>query len=134
MGSEIKTGSAMRSVAESRTQFAFLADIRIREASALVSSRFALGAIYLAGYAVECALKSHIAERSQNRLPEHAKTHDISELRKIAGRALSDEQYSKVGELPPWSHLLRYECKAPDIRTAIQFVNLAKEVMLCLRT
>ena|SRR5579859_2980039 len=48
-----------------RTDFQQLAEVRLLEARALLSAGFPDGAYYLAGYAVECALKARIANRTQ---------------------------------------------------------------------
>jgi HEPN domain-containing protein len=47
-----------------RTDFHKLAEIRIREAKVLLDHKCYEGAYYLAGYAVECALKAYIAKRT----------------------------------------------------------------------
>jgi HEPN domain-containing protein len=48
-----------------RTEFQSLAEVRIREAKALLDAGLWDGAYYLAGYAVECALKACIAKRTR---------------------------------------------------------------------
>lgn len=48
-----------------RIGFQQIAEIRLREAKALLDAGFPDGAYYLAGYAVECALKACIAKRTQ---------------------------------------------------------------------
>lgn len=45
-----------------RTEFQHLADVRIKEAEALLAAGLWDGAYYLAGYAVECGLKACIAK------------------------------------------------------------------------
>jgi hypothetical protein len=45
-----------------RRDFRTLAELRAEEARVLLRSRRQLGAYYLAGYAVECALKACIAK------------------------------------------------------------------------
>lgn len=51
-----------------RTDFRRLSDLRLREAEALLAIGLTEGAYYLAGYAVECALKACICVLSQ---PDH---------------------------------------------------------------
>ena len=53
----------MRDVAIYRRDFRILAELRAEEARVLLRSRRQLGAYYLAGYAVECALKACIAKQ-----------------------------------------------------------------------
>ena len=48
-----------------RTELRWLAKERIREAKVLLDAQHWSGAYYLAGYAVECALKACIAKRMQ---------------------------------------------------------------------
>lgn len=48
-----------------RKDFKSLADLRIAEAKTLLASRKEQGAYYLAGYAVECALKACIAKKTK---------------------------------------------------------------------
>jgi hypothetical protein len=69
-----------------------LAELRAREAAALVRSRNQQGAYYLAGFAVECALKACIAKKTRRHdFPADARhagkvySHDLSELLKLAG-------------------------------------------------
>jgi hypothetical protein len=47
-----------------RIEFQLLAEIRLKEAEALLAARLWDGAYYLAGYAVECGLKACIAKRT----------------------------------------------------------------------
>jgi hypothetical protein len=48
-----------------RRDFKALADLRIAEAKVLLDARKEQGAYYLAGYAVECALKACIAKKTR---------------------------------------------------------------------
>src|SRR5439155_18484686 len=48
-----------------RADFHKLTEIRMREAKVLLARKCYEGAYYLAGYAVECALKACIAKRTQ---------------------------------------------------------------------
>src|SRR5580698_8151224 len=77
-----------------RIDFQQLADLRLAESKALFAAGFPEGAYYLAGYAVECALKACIAKRTQEhdfpdkRLADKSYTHDVVKLLDAAG--LSD--------------------------------------------
>jgi hypothetical protein len=55
-------GTHGESICVNRTDFQELADVRIGEAEVLVAQGKWDGAYYLAGYAVECALKACIAK------------------------------------------------------------------------
>lgn len=74
-----------------RKDFQRLADLRAREAGVLARSRNEAGAYYLAGYAVECALKACIAkETKRHEFPpkvdyvRRVYTHNLEELLKLA--------------------------------------------------
>lgn len=79
-----------------RAEFQKLADLRAREAGVLLAARCYDGAYYLAGYAVECALKACIAKkiRRYDFPPARGQvdsyyTHDLARLFRAAG--LEDE-------------------------------------------
>jgi HEPN domain-containing protein len=70
-----------------RTDFQQLAEVRIEEAAALLAAQKWDGAFYLAGYAVECALKACIAKQTnqfdfppQRKDWEDCYTHDLERL------------------------------------------------------
>lgn len=75
-----------------RRDFRTLAELRAEEARVLLRSRRHLGAYYLAGYAVECALKACIAkQRKRFEFPPKRKSvekmysHDLDTLLDVAG-------------------------------------------------
>lgn len=80
-----------------RTDFQNLADVRIEEAQALLNGTPPRpdGAYYLAGYAVECALKAAIAKlNNQHDWPEktfvlECHTHNFLALMRLAGLELA---------------------------------------------
>jgi hypothetical protein len=55
----------MRDVPLTRKDFQRLAELRAREAAALLRTRNPIGSYYLSGYAVECALKACIAKQTR---------------------------------------------------------------------
>jgi HEPN domain-containing protein len=67
-----------------------LADVRLKEARALLNSGQFDGAYYLAGYSVECALKACIAKRTlehdfpEKKLVNESHTHNLPELMRLA--------------------------------------------------
>ncbi|MGD0616750.1 MAG: hypothetical protein ABSB67_03725 [Bryobacteraceae bacterium] len=69
-----------------RRDFQRLATTRLREAGALMKHRLTDGAYYLAGYAVECALKACIAKKTQRhefpdkRRVDASHTHNLIQL------------------------------------------------------
>lgn len=77
----------------SRTDFQLLAETRLREAKALIDAGtgYGAGAYYIAGYAVECALKACIAKQIRaeefpdKELANKCWTHDLETLLQLAG-------------------------------------------------
>jgi len=71
-----------------------LAEDRVADAKALLDAGRWSGASYLAGYAVECALKACLAKQTQRHdfpdksLAQKALTHDLLELVDLAGLKL----------------------------------------------
>jgi hypothetical protein len=78
-------------MANERATFQKLAQLRIDEAKLLLGHSQPSGAYYLAGYAIECALKAIIAKQFRgDEIPDKALvnrvyTHDLSELLRLAG-------------------------------------------------
>ena len=75
-----------------REDFQQLAEIRLREARTLLNARNFDGAYYLAGYAVECALKACIAKLTQQhdfpperKFIEDCYSHEIDKLLRASG-------------------------------------------------
>lgn len=82
-----------RAVRMNRSHFQQLAKDRLREAKALLDAKYWPGAYYLAGYAIECALKACIllhVERTgaifqEKKYGEKCWTHDMKDLVVLAG-------------------------------------------------
>ena len=82
----------MRPTPVTRREFQRLAELRAGEALVLAKNRKEQGAYYLAGYAVECALKACIAKQTKRNefplKPDYARkvnSHDLEELLRLAG-------------------------------------------------
>jgi hypothetical protein len=81
-------------MAMNRDDFQKLAEVRLKEARALLAAELPDGAYYLAGYSVECAFKACIAKRTQQhdfpdkKLVDKSYSHDVERLLDAAG--LSD--------------------------------------------
>lgn len=121
-----------------RKDFQKLANMRSKEAKALLAQGHFAGAYYLAGYSVECALKACIAKRTQRhdfpdkRIAFESYTHDLKELLKTAGLdsvftadAPANSQLAKNWTtIKDWSESARYQAiisdtNARDIYSAI---------------
>lgn len=105
----------------SRQEFQRLAEERLEDAEALLSAGRFGGAYYVAGYAVECALKACIARktRAESWPPKNVDkshyTHDLEKLLLTAGLK-NDQQLETDGNLKTnwlavsdWSEESRYE-------------------------
>jgi hypothetical protein len=100
-----------------------LSKVRLKEATALLKAGLFDGAYYLAGYAVECALKACIAKRTRRfEFPDKNRansshSHNLPDLIKIAG--LADALLERAGQDPSfrrnwdfikaWSEQSRYQ-------------------------
>jgi len=121
-----------------RAGFQQLAELRLREAEALLAAGLPDGAYYLAGYSVECALKACISKRTQEhdfpekKLAIDSHTHD---LRDLLHSALLKNELEKVLQSDPlmdenwtivqsWSEASRYDRKtvleATDLLLAVE--------------
>ncbi len=105
-----------------RQQLQQLSELRLREAQALLRAGLPDGAYYLAGYAVECALKACIAKQTQEhdfpdkKLVTESHTHSLIELMRVAKLAsdlkLAMETDANLADdwtiLKNWSETSRY--------------------------
>jgi HEPN domain-containing protein len=108
-----------------RIDFQQLADLRLKEARALFAAGLPDGAYYLAGYAVECALKACIAKRTreydfpEKKLVNDSHTHDLGKLLQLAelmgelDAVVQDDpsMRSILETVQDWSETSRYERK-----------------------
>lgn len=107
-----------------RISFQEIAEIRLRESKALLDAGFPDGACYLAGYAVECAMKACIAKRTREHdFPEkESKDFYIHDLDKLLGFAKLRSEFELALRANPamnanwimaknWSEKSRYERK-----------------------
>lgn len=87
-----------------RKDFQRLAELRANEAAVLLRNAKKQGAYYLAGMAIECALKACIARKTRRhafppdrKYTEKAWSHALTELLKLAGldRQLDEEMKSR---------------------------------------
>lgn len=121
-----------------RSDLQRLADIRLHEAQALLTAGAFEGAYYLAGYAIECALKACVASQTREfdfpdkRLAERSYTHSLTQLLDVAGlkvtfeEALASSQalHESWSFVKKWSEASRYaldvtEKSAQDMLAAV---------------
>lgn len=121
-----------------RIDFQRLAELRLQESKSLLAARFPDGAYYLAGYAIECALKACIAKRThEHDFPEKGShrwfTHGLEELFAFAELKMDLEltlranpgMNAKWATVKNWSEESRYETgktsrDAEDLLAAIE--------------
>ena len=108
-----------------RIDFQEIAEIRLQESRALLAAGFPEGAYYLAGYAVECALKACIAKRTrehdfpEKKLVNDSHTHDLGKLLQLAelkselDAVVQDDPFMRsiLETIQDWSETSRYEKK-----------------------
>jgi len=111
-----------------RAQLQQLSDIRLRDVRVLLEAGQFAGAYYLAGYAVECALKACVARQVRQfdfpnkSLANAAFTHHIERLVKVAGLELdfeNDRNANPALELnwavvKDWSVTVRYDVRISE--------------------
>lgn len=116
-----------------RGDFQALADVRIAEAQPLLAAGMFDGAYYLAGYAVECALKACIARlTNQDDFPNkefalECYTHVIEKLVKAAGLTAQRDADAPVGSeradnwsaVKDWTESSRYQRTAESKAKAL---------------
>jgi HEPN domain-containing protein len=116
-----------------RNDFQRLAELRLKEAKALLAAEFPEGAYYLAGYSVECALKACIAKRTKEhdfpdkKLVNESHTHDLGKLLNLA--ELVDDldaviqadpaMGTALDKIRDWSETSRYQDKTDLEATAL---------------
>jgi HEPN domain-containing protein len=105
-----------------------LSTIRLKEATALLELGMCDGAYYLAGYAVECALKACIAKGTQRgefpdkKRADQSHSHSLPQLVKVAGldkaclkQVEKDPEFRKNWDVVQrWSEQSRYQQHLPE--------------------
>lgn len=132
----------MRMSATAR-RFLRAAEKRFQEAQFLLEARFGTGAVYLGGYAVECALKalllsSEPARRNADTLASFrgAIAHDFNWLRQGLGERRIELPRSTVALLNDvlwWSTDLRYDPAEIELDTAGEFMTSSGEILAWVR-
>ena len=121
-----------------RSDLQLLATMRLGDANALLKARRYSAAYYLAGYAVECALKACIAKQTRKhtfppdrRTVEKLYTHDLGGLAKeanleieIRSHSLTDTAFGDNWAITKdWSERARYQRRShADARDLIEAI------------
>jgi HEPN domain-containing protein len=120
-------------MANNREFFRQLAEFRLSEAALLNKQGQPSGAYYLAGYAIECALKAIIAAKfRENEIPDKALvndvyTHDLAKLVRLAGLESELNDARRVGAdldrqwsiVKNWNEQARYSVWTAEQAAAI---------------
>lgn len=121
-----------------RTDLRNLAELRVQDAKVLLDHGQYDGCYYLAGYAVECALKSVIAGRTrQHEFPDlnlarNIYTHNLEDFRGYSLKAEFEREFAKDPELDEnwsvvesWSETSRYDAgrKKGEAETLYRAIN-----------
>lgn len=120
-------------MSQDQSAFRQLAEQRLAQAELLLANGFWSGAYYLAGYALECALKAKIASSfRENEIPELRRvqriySHDLSSLLDISGLEDELEAATKVDAklqkywtiATKWSEQARYQIWTQEHASAI---------------
>jgi HEPN domain-containing protein len=107
-------------MATTNVDFQFLAEKRIREAKILYDAKEFDGAYYLAGYAVECAIKACIIRKlmtsnvwPERRFSDDCYKHDLKILLRVADLDVDINGAGPVaarwGQVKDWTEQSRYE-------------------------
>ena len=131
-----------------RSDLQRLAELRLSDAEALFAARAFEGSYYLAGYAVECALKACIAKRTREfdfpdrREVERSYTHDLARL--LDAAELKVMLYEEMGTnavlkeswetVRVWSETSRYALNATEESAQNMLVAIRDWILPWLKT
>ena len=116
------------------TLFRKLADMRLRDAEVLLSNKRFHGALYLAGYSVECALKWAITQHEEGiYLPADLEVHDLQKLMGRSGLAQDLQRDMAISPLfsalvDDWGPQERYAASKLDGKTALRLYKQTNQV------
>lgn len=129
-----------------RKQLQQLAETRIKEAQILLDNKCYEGAYYLAGYAMECAIKACIAKKTKKHdFPDKSyinqiHTHNLEQLVKLSGLDVSFYEYLKQDEeakiswslIVSWNESQRYSIKIKQnvAKNFVKAISDKKGIML----
>lgn len=118
-------------------QWKDVANERMMDASCMKARSDSVGPIYLAGYAIECSLKSLLQKRGSG-FPVHgSEGHNLRALWEKAGfssRDIGGAKGHSTYYLESWSTDLRYEVSAIFPGTCDEMLSGAKRLVASLQT
>jgi HEPN domain-containing protein len=128
-----------------RKELQALAESRLKDAQVLFRGRRFDGAYYLAGYAVECALKACVAKKTKRHdFPDKDFAHKVyvHDLERLLGCSDLKQKFEEESKNRPgfgvqwttvkdWSEQSRYE--RPGRLKASQMLKDAQGVLVCIR-
>jgi HEPN domain-containing protein len=125
-----------------------IAEARMQDAQLLYRHRRFDAAYYLAGYAIECALKACIARKTKRydfpdkELAQNVYTHDLAQLARLAGlRDQLEEEFrndplleTRWDLVRDWKEKSRYELRGRDRAEAmLDAVGDERGIFACLK-
>jgi hypothetical protein len=127
-------------IAATHLDFRRVALQRLEDARTLLHAPRTTGALYLAGYAVECMLKAmvlyRVPSRERNKLLADFRGrigHSLEGLRQIwvnaGGEPFSRDASRAFASVVSWSTAFRYVPGAIDYRTSEEFLNACDKVL-----
>lgn len=109
------------------------AEARAREASCLERNGHLHGAIYLAGYVVECLLKSYLQHKRVEFPRSGPSGHDLRALWKKAGLMPNDLAGRKRAFVDTWNTSIRYKTCVDSAHQPEDLLKGAYEIVVYLR-
>lgn len=140
----LSASAAQSPTRKTRKDFQRLAQLRANEARSLAKADKEMGAYYLAGFAVECALKACIAKKTRRHdFPADAKyanevyTHNLERLLKVAQLDVHLDRDMRAkpqlaihwGVVKEWTIDSRYEVSGLNGKDMVAAVNTSDGVL-----
>ena len=104
------------------------ARVRAKEAKTLETSGLLCGAVYLAGYVIECRLKTLLHKQGKRFPRSGAEGHNLQGLWNSAGLRVQDLRGHRKLFMDTWSVSIRYEASLPTDIDAYGLLEGARDL------
>ncbi|HLU32603.1 MAG TPA: hypothetical protein VKZ74_01080 [Natronosporangium sp.] len=108
--------------------FEHAARSRAQEAACLAANGHLTGAVYLAGYVIECRLKAYLTFQNRPFPQSGARGHDLRALWEAAGFLAKDLSGFKRAFVDTWSTDIRYSTQLPSAHQPEDLLRAAQEL------